>query len=64
MNRKEKDQAEKVTDEIEELLRPYDSDIRCDAIAMYLRNFANEFGGRKGECMIDAADNVSDCIYE
>lgn len=64
MNRKEKDKAEKVTDKIEELLRPYNSDIRCDAIAMYLRNFADELGVMKGKWMNDAADNVSDCICE
>ena len=57
------EEVAKLVDKLAEILRPYSSDDRCDAIALYLDTFAEEFVDAKRQRMKNAAHIIANCTY-
>ncbi len=57
------EEVAKLVDKLTELLSPYPSDVRCEAIALYLSTFAEEFVDARRQRMNDAAHKIAHCSY-
>jgi hypothetical protein len=57
------EEVAKLVDKLTELLSPYASDVRCEAIALYLSKCAEEFVDARRQRMNDAAQKIANCSY-
>jgi hypothetical protein len=65
MTRKEREQSERLADKIEKLLFEQDDrNVTFDALAMVLRNVAEQVKPSTAKRIMDVADDISDLIVE